>query len=72
MIRFTTRGKPGSVSTMEKCNMCKKEFDREDVIEEYEYLFGQADALGMESCTEPEQALIEGSICSDCYENDRW
>ncbi len=52
------------------CVVCKKPVDWTHVKEEFgNELFAQAHALGMESLTEQQQAVLEGLVCSlDCYD----
>lgn len=56
--------------TTKTCKKCKKSFDLTHVIEDYPELVVQADYCGIESLTEAQQALMEGSICSICYEEE--
>jgi hypothetical protein len=50
------------------CRICHRniiEVSDGDLRNEYAE---QSDCLGMESLTENQQLLVEGSICEDCYE----
>lgn len=49
------------------CTSCKKAFSPEQIKEDHKHLFALADCFGMEALTESEQALVEGSLCSDCH-----
>lgn len=51
------------------CVVCKGPVDIEVVMGDFAEVFAQADALGMESLTENQQVLVEGSCCSDeCFD----
>jgi ribosomal protein L40E len=56
--------------TIKVCKKCKNTFDMTHVIEDYPELVVQADYCGTESLTEAQQALMEGSICPRCYEEE--
>ena len=50
------------------CMMCLEEVDQSQLEYEFGYIYTQADMLGPESCTEHEQVVLEGRLCSqDCY-----
>ena len=50
-----------------RCVVCGGEVDRGLVLEQFESLFDQADAFGMDSLTDQQQTLVEGHCCADCY-----
>ena len=54
---------------MKKCIVCQAQVDWAVVIEEFEWVFDQADALGVESLTEQAQCVYEGLVCShECFD----
>lgn len=53
------------MSICKRCNREMAEVSDEDLRKDYA---SQADYYGMDSLTENEQLLVEGSICEDCYE----
>ena len=56
-------------TTIYTCVICGKDVDSDIVHEDFEGLFQQVDFHGMESATEQEQVVLEGSICSyGCFE----
>jgi len=59
---------PHRSNTVNICVVCKGVVDWDSVKEEFGELFEQVDCLGMESATEQEQVVMEGSCCSlECY-----
>ena len=56
--------------SMSVCMMCLEEVEQDILIEDFGYIFTQADMLGTESLTEHEQVVLEGRLCSyGCYES---
>lgn len=54
---------------MDKCVVCRGKVDWSEVKEEFSEILDQADTLGVDSLTENEQVVYEGSCCSrECYD----
>ena len=59
---------PRQSTTVYICVVCKGVVDGDVVKDEFGELFEQVDCLGMESATEQEQVVMEGSCCSlECF-----
>ena len=53
------------------CVVCKKPitvWDKCEIANEFEHLFAQADALGMDSLTEDEQVAVAREVHVGCYD----
>lgn len=49
------------------CILCHEVIDKGELVDLYDTLYDRADACGMESLTENEQALLlHGNICINC------
>lgn len=52
------------------CSSCTRTIDNEMLEETKNAICRQADALGMESLTEYEQRVVEGTICFECFNKE--
>lgn len=53
--------------TEDNCLCCGQPIDLNALEDELDYYNRQADYWGMESLTEKEQMLVNGTICEQCY-----
>jgi hypothetical protein len=61
-------GYHGHLDGASVCMMCLEEVEQDILLEDFGYIFTQADMLGTESLTEHEQVVLEGRLCGqDCY-----
>lgn len=49
------------------CVRCGKEINWDDVVGEFVEVFDQADRYGMEALTDEEQTLVNGGLCTECF-----